>query len=332
MQKAAQLYCIIPAYRAGETIAAVVSGALNYVDAVVVVDDACPEHSGEIARRHFGETGRVHVIVREKNGGVGAAMKTGLAYAIERGADVAVKIDADGQMDVTFIPLIQEAFAGDPSLVCVKGNRFFDAGVLSLMPKRRLFGNAVLSLLVKCSSGYWNIIDPTNGYVALNLNVLKYLPWQSFANSYFFEISLLCELGLRRLPIREIAMPTIYTSAPSSLSIGRVVLEFPPKMLSLFLRRIGIQYFTVDINLGTLYLIAGALLLLFGVIFGSYEWITSIATQIPRATGTVMLAVVPIMMGFQLLLNALMHDVAFSKRTVPELVAVRRPIETRAHR
>jgi dolichol-phosphate mannosyltransferase len=318
-----KLFCVIPAYRAGETIATVVEEALAHADAVVVVDDACPQGSGAIVRDRFGSDDRVRVIERERNGGVGAAVKDGLASAIECGADVAVKLDADGQMDPDFIPLIRRAFANEPSLVCVKGNRFFDAGVLSLMPKRRLFGNAVLSLLVKGSSGYWNLIDPTNGYIALNLNVLKRLPWRSFADSYFFEISMLCELGLRRLPIREIAMPTIYTSAPSSLSIGRVVLEFPPKMFGLFLRRLRVQYFQYDVNLGTLYLVLGALLLLFGTTFGAYEWATSLLTRVPRATGTVMLAAVPLLMGFQLWLNALLHDVAFSKRTVPDLIVVR---------
>lgn len=316
----ARLFCVIPSYRAAATVVEVVAKALEHADVVVVVDDACPQHSGEAVRSAYASAENVVVIVRERNGGVGAAMKTGIGYSIEHGANIIVKIDADGQMDSSFMRIIRDLFEEDSSLVCVKGNRFFDSAVLHLMPRRRLFGNAVLSLLAKFASGYWNIVDPTNGYLSFNADLLALLPWQSFADSYFFEISVLCELGLKRLPILELEMPTIYTSAPSSLSIVRVAATFPLRLLRLILRRILIQYFIFDVNLGTVYIIAGTLLLLFGVIFGAYEWIDSMITNIARTTGTVMLAVLPTLMGFQLILNALMYDVQFAQKSSHELL------------
>ncbi len=315
-----RLFCIIPVYRGKETVAAVVARALPYADTVVVVDDACPQHSGDAVRDRYRGNDAVHVIQRESNGGVGAAMKTGISYALEQGADIIVKIDADGQMDPAFIPVIRRIFSEDRSLVCIKGNRFFDPGVLHLMPKWRLFGNAVLSLLLKCASGYWNILDPTNGYLAFNAGLLRVLPWEFFADSYFFEASVLCELGLKRLPILEVEMPTIYTGVQSSLSIRQVIREFPGRLARLIFRRILIQYFIFDVNLGTLYLLAGSLLLLFGGVFGGYEWLISLTTNVARTTGTVMLAVLPFLMGFQLILNALMFDVQFAQRTNRELL------------
>ncbi len=242
-------------------------------------------------------------------------MKTGIAFCMEHGAGVIVKLDADGQMDPAFVPVIGGVFETDPTLVCVKGNRFFDSSVMLRMPKRRLFGNAVLSILVKFASGYWNLVDPTNGYVAFNARLLAAVPWRSFADSYFFEISVLCELGLRRLPILELEMPTIYNGAPSSLSIPKVLWEFPPRLLRLTLRRILLQYFVFDVNLASLYLAFGALLLLGGGAWGAYQWIVSSVTHVSRSTGTVMLAVLPFLMGFQLVLNALMVDVQFAQKT-----------------
>ncbi|HZY99203.1 MAG TPA: glycosyltransferase family 2 protein [Candidatus Baltobacteraceae bacterium] len=314
------LYCVIPAYRAAATVAAVVAQALQYADAVVVVDDGCPQQSGAAALAAYAGNPAVHVLQRERNGGVGAAMKTGIAYCIENGADLIVKLDADGQMDASFIPIIRDLFAADSSLVCIKGNRFFDSAVISQMPKRRLFGNAVLSLLAKFASGYWNVIDPTNGYLAFNGSLLALLPWQKFADSYFFETSVLCELGLRRLPILELEMPTIYTNAPSSLSIPHVLWDFPFKLLRLILRRILVQYFVFDLNLGSLYLVFGSLLMLGGTVWGAYQWALSEATHQDRSTGTVMLAVLPFLMGFQLVLNALMYDVQFAQKTSHELL------------
>ena len=315
-----RLFCVIPTYRAAATIHQVVTQALEHADEVVVVDDACPQQSGKVVTSSFAGDPRVHVLERETNGGVGAAMKTGIGYSIQNGADVIVKLDADGQMDPTFIPVIRDLFSGDPSLVCIKGNRFFDASVIREMPRRRLFGNAVLSLLAKFASGYWNVIDPTNGYLAFNAPLLALLPWQNFADSYFFEISVLAELGLRRLPVLELEMPTIYTAAPSSLSIPRVVRDFPPRLLGLTLRRVLVQYFVFDLNLGSIYLVLGLLLLLGGSAWGAYQWIDSNVTHVPRSTGTVMLAVLPVLMGFQLLLNALMYDVQFAQKTSHELL------------
>ncbi len=315
-----RLFCVIPAFRAESTIVEVVAAALEHADVVVVVDDACPQRSGAAATAAYGGNPAVRVVVRERNGGVGAAMKTGIEYAIDQGADAIVKFDADGQMDPSFIPVIRDLLSADPSLVCVKGNRFFDSSVVRKMPKRRLFGNAVLSLLAKFASGYWNVIDPTNGYLAFNAGLLAMLPWRDFANSYFFEISVLCELGLKRLPILELEMPTIYTSAPSSLSIPRVLVDFPPKLLRLTLRRVLLQYFVFDVNLGSIYLLSGLALLAAGTAWGGYQWVDSYLTGIPRSTGTVMLAVLPFLMGFQLVLNALMYDVQFAQRTSHELL------------
>jgi glycosyltransferase involved in cell wall biosynthesis len=325
-----RVFCIIPTYRASKTIVSVVSEALNYADAVVVVDDCCPEDSASAAIAAYHGNPNVHVLRRETNGGVGAATKTGIGFAIEHDADIVVKLDADGQMDAKFIGSIRALFAEDPSLVCIKGNRFFDASIIDVMPKVRFFGNAVLSLLAKCASGYWNTIDPTNGYVAFNAQLLKVLPWRDFADSYFFEMSVLCELGLKRLPILELEMPTIYTSAPSSLSISRVMREFPPRLLRLMLRRLLVQYFVFDVNLGTIYFVCGFLLALFGTVFGVFEWFQGRATGLPVTTGTIMLAVLPFLMGFQLLLNALMYDVQFSQKTHHELeVGLRRRFHRR---
>lgn len=311
--------CVIPAYRAAATVCGVVADALLYADMVAVVDDGCPENSGRAVQDAYSGDERVLVVVREENGGVGAATKSGIGAAIAAGADVIVKLDADGQMDPSFIAQIRDIFLDEQEVVCVKGNRFFDSAVLELMPKTRLIGNAALSLLGKWASGYWNIIDPTNGYLAFNANALKMLPWQKFADSYFFEMSVLCELGLKRLPLVELEMPTIYNEAPSSLSITRTLFEFPPRLVRLMLRRLLIQYFVFDINLGTLYLVVGTLLSLFGLVFGGYEWALSLITHVGRATGTVMLAVLPFLMGFQLLLNALMYDVQFAPKTHHEL-------------
>jgi dolichol-phosphate mannosyltransferase len=314
---------VIPTFRARETICDVVRGALRYADLVIVVDDACPDGSGELVRQTFRAHPSVEVIQRERNGGVGAATKTGIERALELDASVVVKIDADGQMDPSYIPSIVELFEADPNLAYVKGNRFFDSRVLSRMPKLRLFGNSLLSLFTKFASGYWNVLDPTNGYLAFNGRLLPAVNWQNFADCYFFEISILCELGLKRATIAEMEMDTIYGEESSSLSISKTIFAFPPKLIKFFLRRVLLQYFVFDINLGSLYILAGFALSGFGAGFAAFEWVQSYVTRVPRTTGTVMLGVLPFLMGFQLLLNALLYDVQFAAKSSREILAQR---------
>jgi glycosyltransferase involved in cell wall biosynthesis len=310
--------CVIPTYRARATICDVVRATLEHVDLVLVVDDACPQRSGDLVAATFERDRRVRVIQREHNGGVGAAVKSGIAACIELEADIIIKLDADGQMDPGFIPAIVRCFHDDPSLAYVKGNRFVNASVLQRMPKVRLFGNAALSLLVKFASGYWNVLDPTNGYVAFNRRALPYLEWQSFADSYFFEISVLGELGLRQAAIGEIEMPAVYGEERSSLSIRRVLVEFPPKLLRLTMRRLLLQYFLFDVNLGSIYVMLGTCLSLFAALFGGFEWWQTYISGHPRPLGTIMLVAVTALIGVQLLLNALLYDVQFAPKTFRE--------------
>jgi dolichol-phosphate mannosyltransferase len=324
------VYCVVPSFRAASTVVDVVRQVLLYANGVIVVDDGCPERSGAIVRAAFAHIPQVEVIEHHSNGGVGAAMKSGIAVALQRGADIIVKLDADGQMNPAFIPDMRDLLAEYPSVGLVKGNRFFDADVVRSMPKARLFGNAALSLLIKSASGYWNTIDPTNGYLAFNARILEAMRWQEFADTYFFEMSVLCAFGLKHVPIVELEMPTVYNDARSSLSPFRAALEFPPKLFRAALRRLLIQYFILDINLGSVYCVLGSLLVLLGLGFGIYEFMLTMATHVARTTGTVMLAVLPLLMGFQLLLNALMYDVQFSPRTHHEVrvtTALRRSLK-----
>ncbi|MDE2481554.1 MAG: glycosyltransferase [bacterium] len=310
--------CVVPAYRARDSVRSVVESLLAVSDLVVVVDDGCPDRSGDVVRRAFVGDPRVAVLQRERNGGVGAAMKTGIEHCLAVGADVIVKVDADGQMDPSFVPHLAACLEHNRSIGFVKGNRFASESVLRRMPPVRLIGNSLLSILVKFASGYWNLLDPTNGFVAFRAETLRDIPWERFADSYFFETSVLGELGLANVPIGEVEMPTIYGTEQSSLSIRRVALEFPPKLLRMFLRRMLLHYFLFDVNLGSIYIFFGLLFALAGITIGGIEWFQTLHTGHVRTAGTVMLAVLPTLIGFQLLSNALMYDVQFAPKTVRE--------------
>jgi glycosyltransferase involved in cell wall biosynthesis len=305
---------VIPAYRAASTIVGVVYRALEVATMVIVVDDACPEQSGALVAATFSPAS-VAVVTHERNRGVGGAMKTGFAAARRLGAAFAVKLDADGQMDETFIPHMIDILIANPEIDMVKGNRFAHSATLSKMPIVRLIGNAALTLLVKFSSGYWTIVDPTNGFIAVRIDGLDEEAMTRLSDRYFFEIDFLCMFGVQRRMVAELEMPPIYAGEHSSLSISRVMFSFPGLLLARFLRRLLLNYAVFEINIGSLCALIGFPLLVFALIFGLDQWRESIVSGVPRATGTIILSLLLFMVGFQLSLQAFLYDVQFAIRT-----------------
>jgi len=239
---------------------------------------------------------------------VGGAMIAGYRRACELGCEVAVKVDADGQMDPRHIErLIAPILAGQADYA--KGFRFHDPATLQRMPKVRVLGNIGLSFLAKNASGYWNIFDPANGYTAIHRAALERLDLSQIQRNYFFETDMLIHLYLIGAVVRDVYLPTHYGDEQSHLSVGRTLVTFPWKLWRAFLRRIIWRYFISDYSAASLLLTAGLPVFLFGLVFGLVVWIHNSGLGIATPTGTVMLAVVPFILGFQMLLQALAIDV-----------------------
>ncbi len=297
---------IVPAYRAEKTIEKVLSGIPPWVNTIYVVDDASQDGTAATVRARSDP--RVRLLTHEVNLGVGGAMVTGYRHALLEEIDICVKMDADDQMDPTHLPeLIEPLVHGRTDYT--KGNRFHDTEALQQMPFWRKVGNAGLSFLLKAASGQWHIFDPTNGYTAIHRTALMALDLQKVHPRYFFESSMLTMLGRIGAVVEDVPMPARYGREPSSLSIGRTLVEFPWQCLRYGLHRILWRYFVADFNVVSLFLICGVPLVAFGLGFGLYHWIDSYKRNILTPTGTVMLAVLPLILGFQFLLQALVLDV-----------------------
>ena len=311
MYDEAQNSCIavvIPCYRVAKHILTVCESIPDFIARIYVVDDACPEQSGQLVLDNIQDP-RLKVLFHEQNQGVGGAVMTGYQAALADGADIIVKIDGDGQMDASLIQyFIQPIASGQADYT--KGNRFYDLTGLKSMPKVRIFGNAVLSLLNKLSSGYWNIFDPTNGYTAVHANVCRRLPFSKISNRYFFETDMLFRLNTLRAMVMDIPMDAKYASEVSNLKVSGVAGEFLWKHLRNVVKRIGYNYFLRDMSIASIELVLGLLLTVFGVSFGLHGWLLSIQTNVAATAGTVMIAAMPILLGMQLILSFIGHDIA----------------------
>ncbi|HEX6806393.1 MAG TPA: glycosyltransferase family 2 protein [Gemmatimonadaceae bacterium] len=300
---------IIPCYRVAAHLADVIRSVPASCADIICVDDASPDDvAGALAA--LGDE-RVVCIRHDRNRGVGGAVKTGWTEAMARGADILVKLDGDGQMDGRDIDaLIGPLVEGWADFA--KGNRFVQYAALRAMPRTRLLGNAVLSLGTKAVSGYWNVLDPTNGFVAIRADVVRQLDVAWLADRYFFETSLLVELNIERARVADVALPARYGNAPSSLSVRHTLATFPPRLIGAMARRFYWRYLIQDFGVVSLGTLLGVPLVVFGVVFGAWHWIQSARTGVPATAGTVFVAALPIILGAQLLLAALVLDVISS--------------------
>jgi glycosyltransferase involved in cell wall biosynthesis len=305
---------VIPAYRVSQHIVEVLEGIGPEVAHVIVVDDACPDSSGDVVEGWAkGRDARIRLVRNKANEGVGGAMIAGYREALKTDAEIIVKVDGDGQMDTSRIKnLIAPIVRGQADYA--KGNRFDSLEDLEQMPKIRIFGNAVLSLMSKFSTGYWQITDPTNGFTAIHRRVLERVRLEKLRRGFFFESDMLFRLAIIRAVVVDVPMAAQYGVEKSNLNIRRVIFEFPYRHTVNALKRTFYNYYLREWNVASFELPLGFALLIFGTSFGISSWAQASAAGVAATTGQVMLSAVPVILGAQLLLAFLSYDVSSEPR------------------
>ncbi len=302
----ARVWLVVPCYKVTSHILRVIEKTPDWIEGIVCVDDACPDNSGDFIEASNTDP-RVVVVRLAENQGVGGATLAGYAEAIGRGGEILVKVDGDDQMDLNYAAqLIAPLLLGEADYA--KGNRFTSSSHLKAMPLVRVVGNAALSFLAKLSTGYWTIFDPTNGYTAIDASVARLVTEKRISRRFFFETDLLYHLGTLRAVVRDVPMPARYADEVSNIQVGRIVGPFALKHLRNFVQRVLGQYFVRDFNAASLEMVFGV----FSVLFGLGYALNYLATRDPSqaaSAGVVMMAALPIILGVQLLLQAMNFDV-----------------------
>ncbi len=167
---------VLPCYNVERTIESVVQSIPEWVTDIIAVNDGSGDGTQSALDALSARRRDLTVLRHETNGGVGAAMRTGYRHARTLGADIVVKVDADGQMDLTRLPsLLLPLLRGEADYA--KGNRFRHVEGLRRMPWPRLLGNIVLTFMTKLATGYWHVFDVQNGFVAITQSALTGIRW-----------------------------------------------------------------------------------------------------------------------------------------------------------
>jgi glycosyltransferase involved in cell wall biosynthesis len=306
MYKGHRITTVIPAHNEERHIAQVVKSMPEYVDHVVVVDDCSADETSAVALATKDQ--RLIMLKMPSNQGVGGATLEGYRKALEIESDIVVKMDGDGQMASEYLLALLDTLI-EQGYDYAKGNRFLAAESLAFMPRHRLFGNVVLTFMTKLASGYWHLFDPQNGYTAISAEALRPLDFNSIHKRFFFENDMLVHLNFSNRRVKDVAIPARYGEEKSDLNPFKVSMTFPLLLMRRFFRRIYEKYVLRDFSPIALFFFAGLLLFGWGCVFGAYLWVETAITRLPTPTGTIMLAVLPLILGFQLLLQAIVLDI-----------------------
>jgi len=310
MYKNNKIAVVIPAYNEERFISGVMAALPGFIDFILVVDDHSSDATFERATEVAAKDPRVKVIRNQRNLGVGGATVAGYRKIINSFPDagIMVKIDGDGQMPIEYLTGLLDSLI-EGSCHYAKGNRFLTGNTLERMPRHRLFGNLVLTLMTKFSSGYWNIFDSQNGFTAIRRECLETIDLSRLHKGYFFEDDMLVHLNIHDFKVKDVPIPAIYGDERSSVKLTRVITSFPFLFLHRYYLRLYNKYVLRNFSPIALFMILGSLLFGFGTGFGFYLWIKAILTNKPTMIGTIMLSLVPIMLGFQLILQAIVLDI-----------------------
>ena len=248
MYKGKKIGVVIPAYNEGSQIGRVIETMPEFVDEIVIVDDNSIDDTVAVIEEYQTKYSNITLIRHEKNKGVGGAMATAYKYARDRGFDVAVRMDGDGQMDPEDMPaLLDPVVEGQTDYS--KGNRLFTGEAYKKIPKVRYFGNAFLSLFTKIASGYWHVADSQSGYTAINKKALKYIDWDQMYQWYGQPNDVLVRLNVNEFRVRDIPVTPVYdVGEKSGMKIRKVVFTIGWLLVRLFFWRMKEKYIIRDFH------------------------------------------------------------------------------------
>jgi glycosyltransferase involved in cell wall biosynthesis len=310
MYKGLRIAVVVPAFNEETLIGQTVASIPDFVDQIIVVDDASTDATAQKARVAGDE--RLEVVIHERNLGVGGAILTGHRLAIGADADVSVVMAGDGQMHPDYLPALLDPIADD-GYDFTKADRFFDFDSYRGMPRSRIVGNVLVGFLAKAATGYWHLFDPLNGYTAIRTEPLKRLPFDRMLRDYSFECDLLVYLNIIGAKSKDVPVPAIYGEERSGIrlfSAGRKLLW---SLWHGFWRRMTWKYLLWSFSPVMIFLLAGLGLCLWGVAFGIGIALSTVGA--PEASAaTVLISVGPLLVGINLLIVAWVLDVLESPR------------------
>jgi len=302
---------VVPAYNEEKLIGETLDGIPNYVARVYVVNDCSSDRTGEIMEDYARRDSRIVPIHHNPNRGVGAAITSGYKRAVEDGMDIAAVMAGDNQMDPAQLPSLLDPIV-DGRTDYTKGNRLISGAFRTGMSRWRSFGNSILTFLTKVASGYWQMMDPQNGYTAISTKALAELPLDDIYQGYGYCNNLLVWLNIHSMRVQDVAIPARYGQEKSKIRYLTYIPRVSKLLLCNFLFRLKTKYIKMGFHPLAFFYLAGAVLVLLGLFGGAITLWEKFVMGYALLFVHGVLSFLMFMIGMQFLLFAMVFDMQAS--------------------
>ena len=261
---------IIPAYNEEDLIAPTLNGVPEWVDRIIIIDDGSKDGTLNAIKECIHFNPRITLIQHKKNQGVGAAIASGYKVSLSEGIRYSVVMAGDNQMDPQYIPKLLEPLLKNESDY-TKGNRLITTGYREGMSRWRFIGNAVLSFLTKIASGYWQLMDPQNGFTAITIEALNTIDLDNIYSYYGYCNDLLVKLNVYGFRTKDIPIPARYGNEKSKIRYAPYILKVSWMLLRNFFWRLKMKYLVLSFNPIILFYFLGLLISPVSIGLGLYS-------------------------------------------------------------
>jgi glycosyltransferase involved in cell wall biosynthesis len=261
---------VVPAYNEESLIGATLSGIPEYIDHVYVINDGSLDNTLEVIKDYQSRDSRIVIINHENNQGVGAAIVSGYKNALEDEVEITLVMGGDNQMDPKYIPVLLDPIVSGQADY-TKGNRLMSKEFRKGMSRYRTLGNMILTFLTKIASGYWHIIDPQNGYTAINLKALETIDLDSVFTYYGYCNDLLVKLNVYGFKVVDVQMPAKYGDEKSKIKYGEYIIKVSKMLLNNFFWRLKMKYVVLSFNPVIFFYLMGMIITPISILFGGYS-------------------------------------------------------------
>lgn len=307
MYKKRSITAVIPAYNEEKLIAKTVETLPDFVDKIVLINDGSSDDTLKIITDLAKKNKKIVIVNNTINLGLGTSMVKGFKKALALKTDLICVLAGDAQCDPSYLnKMADELITND--LDYVKANRFVHLEELKKMPKMRKFGNIIITILTKFSTGYYNIFDSQNGYAVFTREILEKLSLSMVGKRYDYENTLLTALSIAGARVRDYPVPAVYGEETSTIKVLPTTIRALRVTFTGFWKRIYNKYILINFHPIALFLLSGIFLIAVGLLAGIFITIERALRGASPSSGTVMLVVLPIIVGFQLLLTAFTMD------------------------
>jgi len=266
MFEGSSIAVVVPCYKEETQIRRVIETMPAFVDRIIIIDDRSPDATADVVRTAMRTDDRVELLIHEENRGVGAAIATGYKRALDLGIDVTAVMAGDGQMPPEELAdIVRPVTSGQAEYA--KANRLVTQDAWDTIPRKRFLGNAMLSLLTKIASGYYQVADSQTGYTAISAATLRRLDLDAMYPRYGYPNDMLVRLNVLRARVVDVASVPVYdVGEVSGLKIRRVLFTMSWLLLKRFVWRLWKLYVVRDFHPLVMFYVLGALMLFGGVV------------------------------------------------------------------